>query len=159
MNVKIKKAKRADALHVFENLRNEDFREVSTGIPFGADLSAVLLAGWKASTVSYAITLDGETVAVLGLMPTPSGVNMVWMLCTPEIMRAPKTILGRCKDISAKWYRRYGALFCICDNRNDLHLRWLKLIGFYKQGELVKSGQPFTQLLYNGGVPFVHRSL
>lgn len=157
MNVKIKKAKRADALHVFENLRNEDFREVATGLPFGADMSEVLLAGWKASAVSYAITIDGETVAVLGLLSTPL-VKLVWMLCTPGIMQAPKTILGRCKDISAKWYRRYGALFCICDNRNDLHLRWLKLIGFKKQGEMVKSGHPFTHLLYSGGVSFVPRS-
>ncbi len=157
MNVKIKKAKRADALHVFENLRNEDFREVTTTIPFGTDMSEVLLAGWKASAVSYAITVDGETVAVLGLV-SKNLVNMVWMLCTPGIGRAPKTILGRCKDISAKWYRRYGVLFCICDNRNDLHLRWLKLIGFYKQGDMVQGGQPFTHLLYNGGVPFAHLS-
>ncbi len=66
MNVKIKKAKRADALHVFENLRNEDFREVATTIPFGTDMSEVLLAGWKASAVSYAITIVGVSVALLG---------------------------------------------------------------------------------------------
>lgn len=158
MNVKIKRARRSDAMHVFTNLRWEDEQEVRTSLPFGTDMQEVLLAGWKASAVSYAIKVGGVTVAVLGLLPTPVDVNVVWMLCTPDIKLAPKTILGRCKDISAKWYRRYGALFCTCDNRNGLHLRWLDLIGFNKQSEVVHRGQPFTQLLYNGGISSVYQS-
>lgn len=154
MNVKIKRAKKRDAVYVFTHMRAEDEREVRTSLPFGTDMQAVLLAGFDGCSVAYTIEVDGKTVAVLGLLPTALEVSVVWMLCTDDIRLAPRVILGRCKDIAAKWYRRFGALVCICDNRNDLHLRWLDHLGFIKQGEVLQNGEPYTQLLYTGGVPF-----
>ncbi len=158
MNVKIRTARERDAVYVFTHLRQEDELEVRTSLPFGADMQAVLLEGFRSCEVAYRIEVDGTPVAVLGLLSTALDVSVVWMLCTDDIGRAAKTVLGRCRDIAAKWYRRYGALLCICDNRNDLHLRWLDHIGFQKQGEAVQGGQLFTKLLYTGGIPFAHHS-
>ncbi len=151
MNVKLRRATRARAAFVFERLRWADQQEVDTagGFTDADSRLEVLLAGWKASTVSYAIEVDGRTVAVLGLVPTPIA-NVVWMLCTDEVAMAPKAVLRRCTDVAAKWYRRYGTLLCIADNRNELHHRWIKLIGFDRQGEVDQNGFPFTQFLYRG---------
>lgn len=151
MNVKLRRATRTRAMSVFKALRWEDQQEVDTagGFTDSDTRLEVLLAGWKASSVSYAIEVDGRTVAVLGLVPTPVA-NVVWMLCTDEVALAPKTVLRRCTDVAAKWYRRYGTLLCVADNRNALHHRWIKRIGFETQGEADQNGFPFTQYLYRG---------
>jgi hypothetical protein len=151
MNVKLRRATRTRAAFVFDNLRWEDQQEVDTagGFSDSERRNEVLLAGWKASKVSYAIEVDGRTVAVLGLVPTPVA-NVVWMLCTDEVGTAKKAVLRRCTDVAAKWYRRYGTLLCIADNRNTLHHRWIKRIGFERHGEADQNGFPFTQYLYRG---------
>jgi len=151
MNVKLRRATRARAASVFENLRWDDQREVDTAGNFRTtdERTEVLLAGWKASKVSYAIEVDGRTVAVLGLVPTPLA-NVVWMLCTDDVRLAPKAVLQRCIDVADKWHRRYGTLLCVSDNRNALHQRWIRRVGFTKHGEVDQNGFPFTQYLYRG---------
>lgn len=153
MNVKIQRATKSRAESVFRNLREADRREVDTAAGFKAgeveQRTEMLLAGWKASKVAYALTVDGRTVAVLGLLPTPLAA-VVWMLCTDEVSLAPKTILTRCRDIAAKWHRRYGTLLCVADDRNTLHQRWIKLIGFNFEGKVDQNGYPFSRFLYRG---------
>lgn len=154
MNVKIRRATKARARFVFDNLRWEDQQEVDTAAGAESYLereqrTEILMAGWKASAAAYALEVEGRTVAVLGVLPVPVA-NVCWMLCTDEVAKAPKAILRRAIDIAAKWYRRYGTLLCVADNRNTLHHRWIKLVGFDRMDEVDQNGHPFTRYLYRG---------
>ena len=144
MDVKLRRASRTDAEWVFTHLRAEDYTEV-TDAADGADPYPILMAGWKESRVCYALRVNGRAIAVLGILPTPS-FNVVWLVATDEVAKHRLAVLRHGRDVADKWFRRFGTLMCIADNRNTLHQRWIKLIGF-EEGMAVPS-LPFTRFLY-----------
>ena len=146
MNVKLRRARSSDARAVFASLRPEDLREVQAASELD-DPTDMLLGGFEASNVTYAMRVEGRPIAVLGLVATPVA-NVVWLLATPSVNRHRLDVLRHGRDVADKWFRRYGTLLCIADDRNTLHQRWIKLIGFEEAGQIDQNGIPFTRYLY-----------
>lgn len=147
MNVKLRRARGSDARTVFSSLRPEDYREVQAASGLD-DPTEMLFAGFEMSEVTYAMRVEGRPIAVLGLVRHPIG-NVVWLLATPSVNRHRLDVLRHGRDVADKWFRRYGTLLCIADDRNTLHQRWIKLIGFEEAGKPNSEGAvPFTRYLY-----------
>ena len=148
MNVTVQRATRADASHVFTHLREEDRREVATAL--GTDPTPIfdlLMAGYKASRSAISIRVDKRCVAVFGINPSPIA-NVVWLLATDEVNQHRLRVLRTARRYAHRWFRAYGTLLCIADNRNLLHQRWIKLCGFIEAGDVWMEGHPFTKYLY-----------
>ena len=142
------KATRADADHVFHNLREEDRREVASALGSNpTPIFDLLMAGFKSSRDAVSIRVDGECVAVFGINPSPVA-NIVWLLATNGVNQHRLYVLRAGRRYAERWFRLHGTLLCIADNRNALHQRWIKLCGFIEAGDVWMEGHPFTKYLY-----------
>ena len=65
------------------------------------------------------------------------------MLLTKEIKSTPIGFLKHCREKVSDMEKRYSMLFNYIDSRNDLHLRWLKWLGFEIINEKIFNKVPF----------------
>lgn len=127
MNPYIRTATFKDALVVAQNLREEDLRELQglgqtpLALPFNVALSN--------PAVTF-LDKDGTIGGVAGIVPDPTpGVGLIWMLCTPVLVRKPHTFVRNAKKWIAE-QTEYKLLWNIADERNVFHHKLLKLLGF-----------------------------
>lgn len=127
MNPYIRTATFKDALVVAQNLREEDLRELQglgqtpLALPFNVALSN--------PAVTF-LDKDGTIGGVAGIVPDPTpGVGLIWMLCTPALVRKPHTFVRNAKKWIAE-QNEYKLLWNIADERNVFHHKLLKLLGF-----------------------------
>lgn len=147
-HVTIQRATRADAIHVFLNLREADRREVATALgSHPTPVYDVLMAGYKSSRDAVSIRVDKRCVAVFGIN-TAAIASIVWLLATDEVNQHRLYVLRAARRYARRWFRMYGTLLCVADNRNLLHQRWLTLCGFLDAGEVWMEDHPFTKYLY-----------
>jgi hypothetical protein len=154
MVLTIRPATDDDAQWLADHLRVEDHREIETAS--GRSPQEIVPLSVSVSRESYTIWLtdDNGTVsarpcAIFGVGDDPNEPQwgVMWFLGTPEIRKAPLSIIRE----AVKWLNHFNKKYpCgihnIVDSRNDLHLRWLMLTGF-----------TFSDHLYTiQGVPFVH---
>ena len=110
------------AKEVASNLRPEDRREVEEG--HGLDPMEELV--WAAQNLScvYFTMPNGKTAGMAGVEPD----GTVWMLCTPVIHDYPITFAREAKRFIDNRPEKY--LYNIADERNQVHLKLLKFLGF-----------------------------
>jgi len=110
------------AIEVASNLRPEDRREVEEG--HGLDPMVELpLAVHRGSCVWFEVP-NGKTAGMAGVGPK----GEVWMLCTPAIHEYPITFAREAKRFIES--RQEDLLWNIVDERNTVHLKLLKFLGF-----------------------------
>jgi len=73
---------------------------------------------------------DGTPFMMSGVVPANEGAGAVWMLSTDAIEDYAVSFLRQCKGVLAEWNRIYPVLFNYVDARNELHVKWLKWMGF-----------------------------
>ena len=110
------------AKEVASNLRPEDRREVEEG--HGLDPMEELV--WAAQNLScvYFTMPNGKTAGMAGVEPD----GTIWMLCTPVIHDYPITFAREAKRFIDNRPEKY--LYNIADERNKVHLKLLKFLGF-----------------------------
>ena len=117
-----------DCIYLAENLREDDYREIKavTGLP--PLLS--LLTGLKSSQVPLVICDNqGKVVAMLGVVPNGL-IGSIWMVGTPDLKRISVSFLKNCQDVFTVLKNNFSVLHNYVDARNELHIRWLRWMGF-----------------------------
>ena len=110
------------AVEVAFNLRPDDRREVEEG--HGQDPLVELVKAAQEGTCVYFNVPNGKTAGMAGV--EKGGV--VWMLCTPAIHDYPITFAREVKRYIDS--RQEELLWNIVDERNKVHLKLLKFLGF-----------------------------
>jgi len=110
------------AVQVAFNLRPDDRREVEEG--HGQDPLVELVKAAQEGSCVYFNVPNGKTAGMAGV--EKGGV--VWMLCTPAIHDYPITFAREAKRYIDS--RQEELLWNIVDERNKVHLKLLKFLGF-----------------------------
>lgn len=89
----------------------------------------VFSAGWRESTVSGLVRLDGQPVAIFGCVPN-AGFGVPWMVATPAFRSQPRQAMAVSRQGMEQMQQAFPVL------RNWVHaghtyaLRWLPRLGF-----------------------------
>ena len=110
------------AIEVASNLRPEDRREVEEG--HGLDPLIELVKDAQKGSSIYFTVPNGKTAGMAGV----GEGGVVWMLCTPAIHEYPITFAREAKRFIES--RTEPLLWNIVDERNTVHLKLLKFLGF-----------------------------
>lgn len=147
----------ADALIISPNLRIEDHAEVlaCTGQEPGQVLPMCVEANrtWKAVAQP-----NGPPVALFGI-----NGSVPWMVATPDLIHHQLSFLKQAKNI-IQLMHHYGGPFLqnFVDARNDVHIRWLKYMGFTFGNLIPEYGAariPFWYFYRRVGVSFAPQQL
>lgn len=117
-----------DCIYLADNLREDDYREIqaTTGLP--ALLS--LIHGLKKSQVPLVICdKNNKVVAMLGVVPNGL-IGSIWMVGTPDLKKISVSFLKNCQGVFKVLKNNFHLLHNYVDARNELHIRWLKWMGF-----------------------------
>ena len=110
------------ALVVASNLLPDDYREVAEG--HGHDpVEAIPQCSQIGDTVYFNVP-NGQIAGVAGVQPD----GRIWMLCTPAILKYPKTFAREAKRFVES--RKEKLLWNIVDKRNTVHIKLLRFLGF-----------------------------
>ncbi len=110
------------ALRVASNLLPDDYREVKEG--HGHDPLTSLVVGVHNSDSVYFTNPDNEICGIAGVYEG----GAIWMLCTPFILEYPHTFAREAKRFVNS--RKEKLLWNIVDERNKVHLKLLRFLGF-----------------------------
>lgn len=117
-----------DCLYLSENLRIDDYREIKavTGLPPLLNL----LSGLKLSQVPLVIcNEDNKVVAMLGVVPNGL-IGSIWMVGTNDLKKISLSFLRHSKQAFKVLKNNFQVIHNYVDARNELHIRWLKWMGF-----------------------------
>ncbi len=110
------------AVEVAYNLRPDDRREVEEG--HGLDpLVELIKAAQEGSSVSFTVP-NGKTAGMAGV----NNEGAIWMLTTPAIIEYPHTFAREARRFVLR--RKEPLLWNIVDERNRVHLKLLRFLGF-----------------------------
>ncbi|RUT88015.1 MULTISPECIES: hypothetical protein [unclassified Mesorhizobium] len=119
----------ADARELDRLLRPEDRREVEE--LGGRPALQHFLLGVLMSEPSFTLRdHDGSLVGIAGVVPDLRGNGVVWMSGTTLVESRKMAFLRGSRDVLAEFHRRFDTLYNICDARNEVHVKWLRWLGF-----------------------------
>jgi hypothetical protein len=117
-----------DFLEVAGDLSLANRRECEA---MGLDPGVAVANTFHASEITYAIRIDGATVGLYGLCPTPHyDTGCPWMVGTEEMPIAGLALLRHARGITQEFLTRYPRLENYVDARNQRLLRALMWVGF-----------------------------
>ena len=108
-------------MEVASNLRPDDRREVEEG--HGLDPFVMITSKAQEGSCVYFNVPNGKTAGMAGVDPG----GLIWMLTTKAIEEYPVTFAREAKRYVE---RQKGLLWNIVDERNTVHLKLLKFLGF-----------------------------
>ncbi len=110
------------ALGVASNLLPDDYREVAEG--HGHDPMEAIPQCSKIGDTIYFTVPNGQLAGIAGVQPD----GRIWMLCTPAILKYPKTFAREARRFVES--REEKLLWNIVDKRNTVHMKLLRFLGF-----------------------------
>ena len=110
------------AIQVASNLLPDDFREVSEG--HGHDPLNALVVGYQNCDSVYFEVPNGDIAGMAGVHSN----GQIWMLCTSAIHEYPHTFAKEALRYVKR--REEKLLWNIVDERNKVHLKLLRFLGF-----------------------------
>ena len=117
-----------DCYVIAENMRKEDRQEV-LAYGGGEPLEA-MVSGFIHSDDPRTVLVGDEPVAMFGSGIVEEGVGAVWLLGTDGIKDIKVQFLRESKYWLNQLYEDYDLLFNFVDERNEVHIKWLKWLGF-----------------------------
>lgn len=129
-----------DIMGLSLTMREEDRMEVfhsSRGTPLDA-----LVKGVGLSSEVFTIEKHGLPVAIFGVIGTPGAGGCPWMLGTDELPHC-KSLLRECREIVQRYTKEYRYLTNACWSKNDVHIEWIKWLGFTFEGSDIRNGETF----------------
>jgi hypothetical protein len=149
--ITIRPASRADAEGMAPRLRPEDAREIETAS--GMTSSMVLPLSVSIARESYTMrfsnggSIDRDPSVLFGVADDTArpGYGIMWLVATPEVSRAPLSVLRECRHWLDAWCRSYEhGVHNVVDIRNDTHIRWLQVLGCRLSDQTIDiNGFPF----------------
>ena len=117
-----------DCHMIAENIREDDRREIlamSGGEPLDA-----MVSGFLHSDNPRTVLVGDTPIAMFGSSEVEPGVGMVWLLGTDGIHDISRQFLRESKHWLEQLHDNYEMLFNYVDERNTVHIKWLKWLGF-----------------------------
>ena len=133
------------AIEVASNLRPEDRREVEEG--HGLDVMEQLVYAAHNLECVYFEVPNGKTAGMAGVEPD----GTIWMLTTPAINEYPITFAREAKRYVDSRPEEY--LYNIVDERNKVHLKLLKFLGFKFIRKISYGPKNLTFIEFSYGIP------
>lgn len=139
-----------DADEMAPNLRQADIAELVAVVGEDADAQDVLRYGVEVSHQPFTALVDDKPICIFGAVmePVQQHIGSVWMMGTDGIEKHKMFFLrqsGKCLD---KLFEPFSLLWNCVDKRNDLHIKWIKWLGFSFLREIPKygeQGKPFLE--------------
>lgn len=134
MSVTFRRAEPQDAVVLAPNLRAADKAECDALLGPG-HVGAALLESIVGSSQATAIEEDGEPIGVFGVSPhgVPN-VGTVWLVGTDRLPLHKGPLLRQCKADLEKLHQIYPALTNVVHAENEVHIRFLRWLGFKRLG-------------------------
>jgi hypothetical protein len=134
MQIRTVAASVGDALHIAPLLRQADRNEL---VAYGGYPPEICLPDYVAdSKYAYAVYKEAcpvlEPLCLFGLQEHPEdpSIGVPWMVGTDLLTREPITFLRKAPWFIEQFNSLYPLLANFVDARNELHVRWLKAMGF-----------------------------
>lgn len=126
-----------DCIYVANNIREEDRNEIKASS--GQDPLSALLEGLRLSEVPLAIYHKGQCVAIFGVLDFKTSGG-IWLLATDDLKLLTITFLRRCRKVVNFLNKKHKVLHNFVDCRNQVHINWLKWLGFKFINKVEKHG-------------------
>lgn len=123
-------ARYTDVAAVADDIRPADRNEIwaAGGV---SPLEALHEGFWGSLAPVVGSTEDGTPVCMGGVCATAEPeIGCIWMLATNEIAKHPISFLRRSRELVDQWNREFPILTNVVDERNALHIKWLRWLGF-----------------------------
>ena len=117
-----------DCQVIAENIREDDRREI-LAMSGGEPLEA-MVAGFIHSDKPRTVLVGETPVAMFGSGEVEPGVGVVWLLGTDGIEDISIQFLRESKHWLEQLHDKYEMLFNYVDERNTVHIKWLRWLGF-----------------------------
>lgn len=101
-----------------------------------------LSRGYRASCSPFAIERGGEVVAIFGVVGTVGLAGSPWMLGAPALVNC-RSLLRECRQRLDAYTEEYRYLTNACWARNEVHIEWIKWLGFTFNGSELRNGETF----------------
>jgi hypothetical protein len=157
----IRAATPADVVAIAPNLRDADRAEIEAYV--GVPASPLLLLSFAdyCDRIWALETSEGAVAAILGTYPVPGWphVGVVWLIGTDHLRTHRVEFLRGCRKHLPEIYGPYDLLTNAVDERNVLHQRWLKWLGFTFTRRLETygaQGRPFIEFIGIKPEPCAH---
>jgi hypothetical protein len=149
MNPYIKVATIEDAILLSTNLRKEDEEEIKAYANIKP--KDALILGVRQSKIPLAVyDKEGKIVFLCGVRNINNHLGQVWLLASPELETISISCLRNCRQVADLYTKDHKLLFNYVDERNKLHIRWLKWCGFTFINKIEKFGfeqRPFLEFV------------
>lgn len=125
----IKVATEEDAILLSTNLRKEDEEEIKAYA--NIQPKEALILGVRQSKIPLAVyDKKGKIVFLCGVRNINNRLGQVWLLASPELETISISFLRNCRQVADLYTKDHTLLFNYVDERNELHIKWLKWCGF-----------------------------
>lgn len=133
-----------DARRIAPLLRNHDRIEIeaASGTTPEAALAFSMLA--PGDTV-FAETREGDPIMIAGVCRSHPHAATIWMVGTPLLERYALQSVRVGLRLIERWHETFPVLWNMAWEDNDLHVRWLKLLGFTFLRRLDVRGNTFIE--------------
>lgn len=145
----VRETNHEDVEFVAENMRKADLDELqAAGTP---NPHESLLAGLKESKpCCYSGVAQGNPVAICGVVPIVDSPNFgsIWLLGTDHITDSvPISFLKKSREFFPTLVEPYDMVSNIVDKRNEVHVKWIKWLGFSFMCEIIygPENRPFYE--------------
>jgi hypothetical protein len=118
-----------DLYYVAPRLRKEDLAEVQGR---GNDPLDSLIRGYLHGDRCWTLLADGVPAAIYGISKTSDTPRSgaLWLLGTDDIYKHRSEFVRISRSRVAEISAPYDFVWNFVDSRNDLHIRWLRWLGF-----------------------------
>lgn len=121
-----------DDIHtVAANMRYEDVAEVRAASGLGPLRALDVAFKWTPQCWTIAPEWE-DPIAIFGITPYPAWerAGICWLLGTEGMLNHRKVFLRNSVEVLREVSRDYELIFNLVDERNTVHIRWLKWCGF-----------------------------
>lgn len=116
-----------DCHYVANHIRAEDRAEVAS---LGKTPLDSILQGYIYGDKKWALLIEDEPIAICGTVPITKDIGAIWLLGTDKLFTHKVAFIRRNKELLSAASAGYEMLCNIVDSRNELHIRWLRWLGF-----------------------------
>ena len=117
-----------DVPYLASRLRAEDVAEVKAHS--GLSAYDALMIGFENCSNCGTGLIKGEPILMFGAGQVLPDVGMIWMLGTDKIAEGRVSVLRQSKGWLNELQQEFDLLFNYVDARNEVHIKWLKWLGF-----------------------------
>lgn len=152
MTTAVRKSVGADIHVMASRLRSADLQEIQA-LRGSAPIATVLEDGYRFSEPCYTGTLDDKPVVMFGVAPIFDRdyilkAGSIWLLGTDAISeKIPIPFLRWSKEMLPIITKQYDVVFNVVDKRNEVHIKWIKWLGFsfIREVSIGINGEPFYE--------------